>query len=126
MELKNVGGAKHARAADDDVCHFFHVGSAMATNIGNVPLSALTYRMAGDDLRMRVVVMFDREPEFSTLIFDNPHRLVFDLPETRFGFDEKSLEARGLSPVYVMGWPEITVRASFSRCVVHLMSRTFR
>lgn len=59
-------------------------------------LSALTYRMAGDDLRMRVVVMFDQEPTFSTLLLDNPHRLVLDLPETRFGFDEKSLAPRGL------------------------------
>lgn len=79
---------------------FFHVGSAIsadkAANSGTAPLSALTYRMAGDDLRMRVVVMFDREPEFSTIMFDNPHRLVFDLPETRFGFDEKSLAARGI------------------------------
>lgn len=60
------------------------------------PLSALTFRMAGDDLRTRIVVMFDQEPKLSTLLLDNPHRLVVDLPETRFGFDEKSLEARGL------------------------------
>ncbi|MBQ0708244.1 N-acetylmuramoyl-L-alanine amidase [Ochrobactrum sp. AP1BH01-1] len=60
------------------------------------PLAALTFRMAGDDLRTRIVVMFDREPKLSTLLLDNPHRLVVDLPETRFGFDERSLEARGL------------------------------
>lgn len=60
------------------------------------PLAALTFRMAGDDLRTRIVVMFDREPKLSTLLLDNPHRLVIDLPETRFGFDEKSMEARGL------------------------------
>ncbi|MEJ5019215.1 N-acetylmuramoyl-L-alanine amidase [Ochrobactrum vermis] len=52
--------------------------------------------MAGDDLRTRIVVMFDREPKLSTLLLNNPHRLVVDLPETRFGFDDKSLEARGL------------------------------
>ncbi|WP_113368773.1 N-acetylmuramoyl-L-alanine amidase [Brucella intermedia] len=60
------------------------------------PLAALTFRMAGDDLRTRIVVMFDKEPKLSTLLLDNPHRLVVDLPETRFGFDEKSLEPRGL------------------------------
>nr|WP_312968504.1 N-acetylmuramoyl-L-alanine amidase [Brucella intermedia] len=60
------------------------------------PLAALTFRMAGDDLRTRIVVMFDREPKLSTLLLDNPHRLVVDLPETRFGFDEKSMEPRGL------------------------------
>lgn len=59
-------------------------------------LSALTFRMAGDELRTRIVIMFDREPELSTLILDNPHRLVLDFPQTRFGFDEKALVARGL------------------------------
>lgn len=73
---------------------FFYVGPATAAD--NAPLSALTYRMAGDDLRMRVVIMFDQEPKFSTLLLGNPHRLVFDLPETRFGFDENSLAARGI------------------------------
>lgn len=61
-----------------------------------MPLSALTFRMAGDDLRTRIVVMFDNKPNLSTLLLDNPHRLVIDLPETRFGFDEKSLAPRGL------------------------------
>lgn len=59
-------------------------------------LSALTFIMAGNDLRTRIVVMFDRKPEISTLLLNHPHRLVINLPETRFGFDEKSLEPRGL------------------------------
>lgn len=73
---------------------FFQLNGAKAAE--EAPLSALTYRMAGNDLRMRVVVMFDREPKFSTLLLANPHRLVFDLPETRFGFDDQSLAARGI------------------------------
>lgn len=60
------------------------------------PLSALTFRMAGDELRTRVVVMFDEKPEVNPVLFDNPHRLVLELGETRFGFDGQSLEARGL------------------------------
>ncbi|WP_425350274.1 N-acetylmuramoyl-L-alanine amidase [Phyllobacterium phragmitis] len=59
-------------------------------------LSALTFRMAGDELRTRIVVMFDREPELSTLLLQHPHRLVIDLPKASFGFDKKSLEPRGL------------------------------
>ncbi|WP_244491055.1 N-acetylmuramoyl-L-alanine amidase [Paramesorhizobium deserti] len=59
-------------------------------------LSALTFRMAGDELRTRVVVMFDREPELSTLLLQHPNRLVIDLPRASFGFDKKSLEPRGL------------------------------
>ncbi|MEN5277951.1 N-acetylmuramoyl-L-alanine amidase [Brucella sp. TWI432] len=69
---------------------------ATAKAAPDAPLMALTYRMAGDDLRMRIVINFDRQPKFSTLLLANPHRLVFDLPETRFGFDDKSLEARGI------------------------------
>ncbi|MHC5230505.1 N-acetylmuramoyl-L-alanine amidase [Brucella sp. LJL56] len=74
----------------------FQTASVFAADRIISPISALTFRMAGDDLRTRIVVMFDREPKLSTLLLDNPHRLVVDLPETRFGFDEKSLEARGL------------------------------
>ena len=73
---------------------FFQMATAKAAP--DAPLMALTYRMAGDDLRMRIVINFDRQPKFSTLLLANPHRLVFDLPETRFGFDDKSLEARGI------------------------------
>lgn len=73
---------------------FFQMGIAKAS--ADTPLTALTYRMAGNDLRMRIVINFDRQPKFSTLLLANPHRLVFDLPETRFGFDDKSLEARGI------------------------------
>ncbi|MFK5637453.1 N-acetylmuramoyl-L-alanine amidase [Brucella sp. ZJ1_1] len=74
----------------------FQSASVYAADRVTSPLAALTFRMAGDDLRTRIVVMFDREPKLSTLLLDNPHRLVVDLPETRFGFDEKSMEPRGL------------------------------
>ena len=60
------------------------------------PVSALTFRMAGDELRTRVVVMFDEKPDVKPILFDKPHRLVMELSETRFGFDEKSLKPRGL------------------------------
>ncbi|WP_245419653.1 N-acetylmuramoyl-L-alanine amidase [Phyllobacterium salinisoli] len=59
-------------------------------------LSALTFRMAGDELRTRVVIMFDHEPELSTLLLEHPHRLVIDFPKAHFGFDKQSLEPRGL------------------------------
>lgn len=59
-------------------------------------LAALTYQAAGDELRTRVVINFDREPEVSTLMLDQPHRLVIDLPKAVFAFDKKSLEPRGL------------------------------
>ncbi|WP_245411784.1 N-acetylmuramoyl-L-alanine amidase [Phyllobacterium leguminum] len=59
-------------------------------------LSALTFRMAGDELRTRVVVIFDAKPELSTFLLEHPHRLVINLPKANFGFDRSSLEPRGL------------------------------
>ncbi|QND53122.1 N-acetylmuramoyl-L-alanine amidase [Phyllobacterium sp. 628] len=59
-------------------------------------LAALTYQAAGDELRTRVVINFDKEPDISTLLLDQPHRLAIDLPKTVFAFDKKSLEPRGI------------------------------
>ncbi|CAN7445798.1 N-acetylmuramoyl-L-alanine amidase [Phyllobacterium sp. LjRoot231] len=59
-------------------------------------LAALTYQAAGDELRTRVVINFDREPDISTMLLDQPHRLAIDLPKAVFAFDKKSVEPRGL------------------------------
>ena len=59
-------------------------------------LVALTYQAAGDELRTRVVINFDREPDISTMLLEHPHRLVVDMPKTVFAFDKKSVEPRGL------------------------------
>ena len=60
------------------------------------PLEAVDYKVAGDATRTRIVMNFDREPEPQWFLLRGPHRLVIDLPETRFGLDPKSLKARGL------------------------------
>ncbi|WP_157014837.1 N-acetylmuramoyl-L-alanine amidase [Mesorhizobium xinjiangense] len=60
------------------------------------PLSVHAFRMAGDATRMRVVVEFDREPDFQWFLLRGPHRLVVDLPESSFAFDSEALEPRGL------------------------------
>jgi N-acetylmuramoyl-L-alanine amidase len=62
----------------------------------NGPLVALSADLAGDEMRVRVVFNFDREPVLSRLIISNPHRLVIDLPETSFGFEGAGPKARGL------------------------------
>ncbi|MEK1888307.1 MAG: N-acetylmuramoyl-L-alanine amidase [Phyllobacterium sp.] len=59
-------------------------------------LAALTYQAAGDELRTRVVINFDQEPDVSTMLLGDPHRLAIDLPKTVFAFDKKSTEPRGL------------------------------
>ncbi|OCP01208.1 MULTISPECIES: N-acetylmuramoyl-L-alanine amidase [unclassified Ensifer] len=60
------------------------------------PLLAFGARIAGDDARTRVVVQFDRKPEFSLHYVADPVRVVVDLPETAFGLKSDSLEPRGL------------------------------
>ena len=52
--------------------------------------------MAGDAVRMRVVINFDAEPDPRWFLLRGPHRLVIDLPKTKFAIDPKELKARGL------------------------------
>lgn len=53
-------------------------------------------RVAGDDARTRVVVDFDRKPEFLVHYVANPARVIVDLPATSFGLKPDDLKARGL------------------------------
>ncbi len=62
----------------------------------SAPFLAFGARVAGDDARTRVVVEFDRKPDFSIHYVANPVRVVVDLPETAFGLKAESLEPRGL------------------------------
>lgn len=60
------------------------------------PLVAYSALLVGDDARARLVVDFDRAPDFSYHYLDNPARLVIMLPSTAFGFNADRLEPRGL------------------------------
>jgi N-acetylmuramoyl-L-alanine amidase len=57
---------------------------------------AIAARLAGDDSRVRLVLDFERPPEFELHYLDNPYRAVIDLPETVFAFPDDSLQQRGL------------------------------
>ncbi|MCV0396517.1 MAG: N-acetylmuramoyl-L-alanine amidase [Rhizobiaceae bacterium] len=57
---------------------------------------ARDYRMAGDATRTRVLLNFDREPGVKWFLLRGPHRLVIDLPDTRFAIEPDDLEPRGL------------------------------
>ncbi len=57
---------------------------------------AIAARLAGDDSRVRLVLDFEREPEFKLHYLQNPYRAVIDLPETVFAFPEDALQSRGL------------------------------
>lgn len=60
------------------------------------PLIAYAARIAGDDARTRIVIDFDRKPDFLLHYTADPNRLIVDLPDTDFGFDEGDLAATGL------------------------------
>jgi N-acetylmuramoyl-L-alanine amidase len=60
------------------------------------PLIAYAARIAGDDARTRIVIDFDRKPEFTLHYTGHPERLVIDLDETAFGFAAADLKAIGL------------------------------
>ena len=70
--------------------------AAKQADDGSDKLVAFDFRVAGDEIRTRVVIEFEQKPEFSYHLLPTPHRLVVDLPETVFGFKEKSAKARGL------------------------------
>ena len=59
-------------------------------------LKASEFKMAGDALKMRIVLQFDREPDPKWFLLRGPHRLVIDLPQTAFMVEAKSLKPRGL------------------------------
>ncbi|MGV3551828.1 N-acetylmuramoyl-L-alanine amidase [Rhizobium sp.] len=60
------------------------------------PLIAYAARIAGDEARTRIVIDFDRKPDFALHYTADPNRLIIDLPDTDFGFNEKDLAATGL------------------------------
>jgi N-acetylmuramoyl-L-alanine amidase len=60
------------------------------------PFKASEFKLAGDSLKVRMVMQFDREPDPKWFLLRGPARLVIDLPETMFVVEPKSLKARGL------------------------------
>lgn len=72
------------------------VTPALAVSASAAPLLAFAARIAGDDARTRLVIDFDRKPEFKVHYVANPYRVLIDLPETDFGIKAEELEARGI------------------------------
>lgn len=76
-----IGGTLPARADDGDAA---------------LPLIAYNALLVGDDARARLVIDFDREPDFTFHYLADPARLIITLPSTAFGFSNDALSARGL------------------------------
>jgi len=70
------------------------VGPVAAADVQ--PLLVFSARIAGDDARTRLVLDFDRKPDFEIHYVANPYRIVIDLPETGFGVKPEELSARGI------------------------------
>jgi len=60
------------------------------------PLTAQSYKIAGDATQVRIVLNFDQEPSPRWFMLRGPHRLVVDLPETEFRLNAKDLKPHGL------------------------------
>ena len=60
------------------------------------PLLVFSARIAGDDARTRLILDFDRKPEFEVHYVANPYRIVIDLPATGFGMKPEEFSARGI------------------------------
>lgn len=69
---------------------------AFARAAATQPLLAFSARVAGDDARTRIVIDFEKKPEFSVHYLAAPERVIVDLPATAFGFPAEELAARGL------------------------------
>ncbi|MFB9951012.1 N-acetylmuramoyl-L-alanine amidase [Rhizobium puerariae] len=68
----------------------------LAYAAANRPLLAFSARVAGDDARTRIVIDFEKKPDFSVHYVTAPERVIVDLPATAFGFPAEDLAARGL------------------------------
>lgn len=95
-----LGGTKRLAAAA--VCFVLawqgvaHAAEEAAPPSSTERLLAYGARIAGDAARTRIVIDFDKPPEFQVHYVAGPPRIVIDLPQTAFGFDPKELEARGV------------------------------
>ena len=78
------------------LCAFAAAAHAQPVSEPAEPLVAYAARIAGDDARTRVVIDFNRRPDFSLHYTAKPSRLVIDLDETAFGFSEDDLRPIGL------------------------------
>ncbi len=97
--LAAFGGTVPVRAvdaADKTAAEKPATQTAGTDTTGAGPLLAYEARLAGDDARGRLVISFDRKPDYRIHYLADPYRVVIDLPETAFGIKPDDLSARGL------------------------------
>jgi N-acetylmuramoyl-L-alanine amidase len=72
------------------------VWTAIPTPAFSAEYIASSGRIIGDEGRARLVLDFDKEPDFEVHYLNHPPRIVIDLPEVDYRFDGEDLVARGL------------------------------
>jgi N-acetylmuramoyl-L-alanine amidase len=78
------------------VLAFIGAWMGLVPSASAAPLDARGYAMAGDAVRTRIVLQFDRKPDISWFLLRNPHRLVIDMPEAVFHIDPAQTKPVGL------------------------------
>lgn len=63
---------------------------------GDKPLAITDWRSAGDRVKTRVVIEFDRKPAVHWFYLDAPHRLVIDLPDARAATGKDAFKPTGI------------------------------
>ena len=88
---------------------------SLANETTNIAYSA---RIVGDDERARILVDFNREPNFEIRYLANPNRIIIDLEATKLAFSDDQLTPRGLLSDIRYG----IVAADKSRIIISLKS----
>ena len=70
--------------------------SALQAQTTAKPLGLVNLRIAGDETRMRIIAVFDKEPAYNIQFLDSPTRLIVNLPIIDFSAQKQSPTVMGL------------------------------
>lgn len=80
----------------------FNVAATLASE-GNNILRAKDFRIAGDEVKTRVVLDFDKPFEPKWFLLTKPFRVVIDMPKTQFAIDPDMTKGHGLVSIVRYG-----------------------
>lgn len=99
----SFGAASACVAVAEDAAGVIDATAAADSDI-EMPVTAMSSRLAGDEKRTRFVVDVDRNVDFGVFALADPYRIVIDLPETAFQFASgEGAKGRGLVSAYRYG-----------------------
>ena len=95
MTFRMINGVRSSLARLAVVVSFI-LPVVLAQPAAAKPLELRDLAIAGDAVKTRMLFNLDAEAEPKLMLLRSPYRLVIDLPEARFRFDEKALKPHGL------------------------------